>query len=141
MTISKPELVYIALCREVRENEDGSRDLLGIFGSLIGSSSLEEMPPLKLALNGIVAFYLEDKTATYPIRLTMQKPDGREIEMDTAHVGKFGHLHTQSITVICSFTFRNQGTYWFCCYWNDQLLGRYPLTIGYQMLDEEAALN
>lgn len=142
MSIAKPELIYIALCREVRENADGSRDLLGLFGSLLGSSPEETMPPLVLPLKGHLAFYLEDKNATYSVRLTMRTPDGREIGMSNPKVGKFGHLHTSSITVVCDFTFRQPGIYWFCCYWGEgQLLGRFPLTISYQQIDDEGAEN
>jgi hypothetical protein len=141
MATGKPELIYIALCRDVRENADGTRDLIGVFRGMVGSSSSGEMPPLTLNLKGVASFYLEDRNATYPIRLAMRTPDGREMEVQGGQVGRFGHLHTSSFTVICNFTLRHPGVYWFCCYWEGQLLGRYPLTIDYQMLDEEAAIQ
>lgn len=123
MTPDAPELIYIALCREVRENGDGSRDLLGIFSGLIGSSASEQMPPLTLSFKGIVAFYLADKGATYDVQLSVTTPDGRDVPLQGGRVGRFGHRRSESATLACNFTFRQPGVYWFCYHWNGYHLG------------------
>jgi len=130
------QLIYIVLCESVSEDNEGSLSLHGILGSRIIGSDSDHMPPVTFHTKAVVSFYIPEKRVTFSIRVTLQWPEGHETEGGTA---EFGNVNGQFLPMrILAFdlTVRTPGVYWFKVYHGQELLGRYPLTIAHQRLEE-----
>jgi len=129
-------LIYLILCEDFSEDEEGRLHLHRVLGSHLVSSDSPEMPPLKLSIKAVASFYLTDKTVKFEIRLAMLMPDGQERTFGTGYFGTVDGVYMPLRIIVFNLTIDTPGVYWFRAYHAQDLIGEYPFTVTYHPAQE-----
>ena len=126
-----PHLSFIIVCQKV-EDANGQLNFYGIADIITVNSSATNMPIAPVELFVVVAIFSQNKSQSYPSKLTMQLPSGNEMELATFVLGNdAGKYVGREIMPFC-FEFEQSGLYWLNIYIGGQLRGQSPLLVRYE---------
>jgi hypothetical protein len=126
-----PHLNFIIICQKVDE-ANGKLNFYGVADIVTVRSTAKNMPAAPVELFVAVSIYSQDQSQSYPSKLTMQLPGGKEMELATFVLGNDAGKFVGREIMPFGFDFEQSGLHWLKVYIDGQLRGQAPLMIRYE---------
>jgi hypothetical protein len=126
-----PHLSFIIVCQRV-EDANGKLNFYGVADIVTVHSSVKDMPAAPVKLFVAVAIFSQDKSQSYPSKLTMQLPNGNEIGLAAFVFGDDAGKYVGREIMPFEFEFEQSGLHWLNIYIDGQLRGQAPLWVRYE---------
>lgn len=125
-----PLLSFACFCERVLQEKDGVLSLIRVIDTVfIPALETKEKPDALHTLTLVVGFKSGGFKGEFTAKLSVVSPNGEKLPDFSFPMKLEGGKHGANMIVNAGFAFREEGTYWFELYCNDNPVTRIPLDI------------